>query len=641
MDKIELFDVDIPDSTLSGMIKRRVETADGYWQSEYSLKSKREENNKLYLSLDLEEKLIDKRFQEIYSDNRLFTSIRTIVPFVTSRITQPQVIPVNDDDLSIQFAHDFENVLREHADEQYGRDKVKLAIQDVMRGQRVGVLKWRYDAYTDNVVLEHIDPASVVIDHKARLREEPRFEQHCYERSIGDLVRQFPDKKDKIFELFEIEKGVPSQLEQLKKITETWLWVDLKGEKQLIVVWCYENFVLGKSKDPNFREGKQNVIDRPMIPFIHFNVINDGSSLVDQGSFIEMAQHSQRNYDKRGQVIAENAKYGGIGVPIFAKEAISQKDVAKVRFSPVQRVLLDTSDVGKAFTTWQSQNLPQFIVEDKYDERNNIDNTFGTPNIFRGEQSKNNTLGQDIIIRDQAEGRQAELVDCIDNAMEQFYRLEAQLIYRYFDGEKYYKFLGDDGQFEEAIISQKKIAKNFGIKIRIKAGTSIPVDRAQNRATAMELAKYNKIGTLQLYKDLGFSDPEKAFKQYLQEQIDPRMLLEEVDKMVFDRQAEADLAVVMSGKVPEERDDVPETYLNYLNEWLLTDKFKKLDQTTQARVSMFIDTVLEKAQRKLAKVSMQLSQNPAVEEPTQPPGLGELPPPLPPGTVPPEQVPVE
>lgn len=626
----EEFDVKLGDTTLSNMIKRRSEAADGYWQSEYDLKRKREESNKLYLSKDLEEKLIDKRFQEVYSDNRLFTSIRTIVPFVTSRITQPQVIPVNDDDLSIQFAHDFETILSEHANDQVGRDKVKLAVQDLMRGQRIGILKWRYDSFTKDCVLEHLDPKSVVVDHKARLHEESRFTRHTYERSIGDLIKQFPDKKEKIFELFSIEKGTPSQLEKIVEIDENWLWVDIEDKRQLIVVWCYQNFVLGKSKDPNWREGKENILDRPMAPFIFFNLINDGSSLIDQSSLIEMAQHSQDNYNKRGQVIAENAKYGGIGVPIFAKGAIEAKDVAKVRFSPIQRVLLDTQDVGKAFTTWQSNNLPQFIVEDKYDERNNIDNTFGTPNIFRGEQSDNNTLGQDIIIRDQAEGRQAELVDCIDNAMERFYKLEAQFIYRYFDEEKYYKYLGDDGQFEQAVISQKKIADNLGIKIRIKAGTSIPVDRAQTRATAMELAKYNKIGTLQLYKDLAFADPEKAFKQYLQEQIDPTSLLEEVDKIIFDRQAEADIAVVMSGKIPTERDDISDNYLNYLNEWMLTDKFKKLDEKTKAQVSMFVDAILAKAQRKLAKMSMQVSQDPMSQPPTMAPGLQELPPPLPP-----------
>jgi hypothetical protein len=44
--------------------------------------------------------------------------------------------------LNMQFAQDFEKILVEEADKQYGLDKVKLAFQDLLKGQRVGILKW-------------------------------------------------------------------------------------------------------------------------------------------------------------------------------------------------------------------------------------------------------------------------------------------------------------------------------------------------------------------------------------------------------------------------------------------------------------------------------------------------------------------
>lgn len=628
----------IDDSVFGSMVKRRRNEASGHWKKEYGLKSVREKNNKDYLAKYVDEQLIDERYEEVYVDNRQFTSVRTIVPFLTARITQPEVIPVNDDELSIQFAHDFEEALHRHAKKQMARAKIRLAVQDVLRGERVGVVKWRFDRSTNTVVLDHVRPDSVLIGKRASLFEEPDFVEFTLERSIGDLIAQFPDKADKIKKLFDIEKGTPSQFERVEEIKESWIWVDSDGEKELVVGWSYQNSVFGKVSDPNWDEGGKNLTERSMIPAVFINFLNDGSGYIDQTSFMEQSKWLQSNYNKRGQTIAENARYGGTGVPIFAKGAISQKDVAKIHFSPIQRVLLDSPDVSKAFTTWQSQNLPNYIVEDKYDDRNSIDNIWGTPNIFRGEQSKNNTLGQDIMVRDQAEGRQADPIDCIDDAMQRFYQIEGQMMYRYFDEDKFYNYIGSDGKFVSIVINQKQIAKNLGIEINVQAGTSLPIDRAQKRATIMELLKLNKVGTLAAYKELGvFEDPEGAFKQYVQEQADPTTLLAEVDKQVFDRKANTDLQLVIGGKEPDERDDLDPEYIQYLNEYLLTDKYKLLKPEQQARVSEFIDAIIAKASRKLTKLELQ--PQPEVEEPAMlPPEEGVEPLPGQPPIGPPPQM---
>ena len=589
------------------MIKRRADEASKHWEKTYNLAKVRQSNSKLYNTDYAKEKLRDARYEDIFADNRLFTATRTVLPFITSRITQPEVTPANGTDTAIQFAADFEKTMVELADSLYARDKIKLAVQDLLAGQRVGVLKWVYNPAKDCLALEHCDPASILVDGHTALHDEPTFIQHSQERSVGELLRQFPSKKEAIFRIFKIQKGVASQLEQRYRITENWMFVDNdRGEQQLVIVWEYNGTILGKITDPNWREKKENVVPDHMMPFVFFNFLNDGKGYIDHTSFIEQAEHSQRNYDRRGQTIAENAQYGGVGVPVFASGAIKAETAAKVQFSPVQRIVLDTDDLSKSFTTWNTQNLPNYIVEDKFDLRNNIDNIFGTPNVFRGEQSQNNTLGQDVLIRDQAEGRQQELVDCIDAAMQRFYLLEAQLIYRYFDKEKFYNFIGDDGQFEEVVISQAKIAKNVGVKIKVKSGSSLPVDRAQKRATAVKLLEMNKIGTLRAYKELGIDEPEEAFKQFLLEQAAPAQLLSEVDKGLFNSEAERDLQVVIGGQVPKEREDLHPEYIAHLNEYLLTDKYHQLPNKAQLAVSDFVQAVIVKAQEKLAKMEQQM-----------------------------------
>lgn len=640
-----IFNVEsMSDEVFGTMVKRRRNEASSHWEAKYGLKSVREKNNKDYLAKYIDDQLVDDRYQEVYVDNRQFTSVRAIVPFLTSRVTGCEIVPADATDLAIHFAHDFEEVLQRHADRQQARPKIRLAVQDLLRGERIGVLKWRYDAAKNTLVLEHIPAEAITMGKRSQYLEEPDFLSHTQKRTVGDLIRQFPDKKDKILELFSVDRGVPSQLEQEKEIREEWIWAEVNDKLELLVGWSHNDFVFGKMTDPNWDEGGNNITDAPMMPFVFFNFLNDGKGWIDETSFMEQAKWLQSNYNKRGQLIAENAKYGGTGVPIFAKGAISQKDVSKIRFSPIQRVLLDTADVSKAFTTWQSQELPRFIVEDKYDDRNSIDNIWGTPNVFRGEQSKNNTLGQDVMVRDQAEGRLADPVDCIDDSMTRFYQLEAQLMYRYFDEKKYYNYIGTDGKFVSIVISQKDIAKNLGICISVKAGSSLPIDRAQKRATVMELLRLNKVGTLTAYKELGiFDDPEAAYKEYVMEQLSPQASLEEVDKQVFDREANQDLQTVIGGGVPDEREDIKPEYVAHLTEWLLTDKYKMLQEkkpNVAARVSQFVDAIITKASRKADKLA---SQQPP-EQPGMPPQPGGAPgqppqpgqPPMQPGAAPPQ-----
>lgn len=601
----------ITDEMFGSMVKRRANEASTHWDKTQKLSSIRKDNNKFYTGGYIEEQLIDERYEEVFADNRLFTSVRTVLPFLTGRITAPEVIPANGDDASISFARDFEQALQRHAEKQQGRAKIRLAVQDVLRGERVGYLKWRYDAELDDVVLDHVPADCIIIGKRSRLFEEPDFLRHTQERSAGDLLRCFPDKEKVILDLFGIQKGVPSQLERIYKVDEDWLWAEIDGEKVLLVGWSYQNTVFGKMLDPNRSENGNNLIKRSMIPFVMFNFLNDGSGWLDQTSFIEQSKWLQKNTNKRGQVIAESAKYGGTGVPIFAKGSITQKDVAKVKFSPIQRVLLDTADVSKSFTTWQAQNLPQFIVEDKKDLMISIDNIWGTPDVLRGEQTNSRTMGQDMLVRDQAEGRQADPIDCIDDAMTRFYLIEAQLMQNYFDEDHFYNYIGNDGKFVSIVLNQKDIAKNLGIEINVQAGTSLPIDRAQKRATILELLKGNKVSTLLAYKELGiFDDPEEAFRQFVKEQVLPFAAMDDAKKTAESREAEQDLQAVIANKTPIVRDDTEKDYLDHLNNYLMSNKFHLLDGSQQKRVTQFVQDILGQAQLKMAKMQGQGDDQP-------------------------------
>lgn len=615
-----IFDITLNDTTLAGMVKRRAEEAKKHWNEKYDLEKTRENNRKVYTAESAEKKPRDERYQDVFSDNIVFKAVRTILSFIGGRITQPEVTPASAEDLSQQFATDFEKAMVLEIERMYGKQKVKMALEDLLAGQRIGILMLSYNDSKKKLELVHCEPNSVVIGSRSGLLDEPDFIQLTQKRSVAKLIQQFPDKKDVIYRLYGITKGVPSQLEDEKEITINWLFFEDEDAIKLGVIFMAGDQLLGKMSDPNWVEDGDNFIDEHMMPFIFFNFLNDGKGYIDYTSFLEQAQRNQEQYNKRGQTISENAEYAGVGVPVFAGGAIKEETAARLQFNPKQRVILsdDATNVAQAFTTWKADPLQQFVFEDKNKLEQSIYDTFGTNQVQTAGESNTNTLGEAVLLRNQAEGRQQELIDAVDTGMTRLYKLLAQMMYRYYDEEQFFNLLGDDGRFEQVVISQKKIADNIGARISVKSGTNMPVDRSQKIAIAKELMNSNRIGTLRLYKELGIENPEEAYKEYVREKLLPAADLTEMNKDIQSREAEEDLQLVIGGKKPIEREDIDENYIVYLTNYLLTQKYEQLPEAQQQSVSQFIAEVIAQANRKALKMQTQEPVQPAMPDPNQP-----------------------
>jgi hypothetical protein len=607
-----VFDLTLNDTTLAGMVKRRAVEAEGQWEKLYKLKTIRENNKKLADGRAAALKYRDERYQDIYSDNIIFKAKRTLLAFVAGRITQPEVTPHDYTSLAYQFAQDFEKVLYQVADGANAKPKIKLAYNDLFDGQRVGILKWVYNPDKKKLELVHCNPSDVIIGSRSGWLEEPDFVQHKQKRTVAKLLQQFPDKKAEIYKLYGIDKGVPSQLEAEKDITENWIFVEDNKTTKLAVIFMAQDVLLGKMSDPNWLEDGENFIDEHMVPFIFFNHTNDGKGWIDNTSFLEQAMYNQQQYDKRGEVISENANYAGIGVPVFGKGAIKEEAAAQVQFNPTQRIMLDVEDAGKGFTTWQAGQLQQFVFEDKTKLETSVYDTFGTNLVQSGADTNTNTLGEAVLMRNQAEGRQQELIDGNDAAMDRLYKIEAQMLYRYADEPLYFNTLGEDGRFEQLVISQKKIADNLKAKIGVKSGTNVPIDRAQRIAVAIQLMNAKRISTKRLYKELGIEDPEQAYKEYLSETLMPFADMNKADKEHDSREAQEDLDLVIGGRPPIQREDIDDDYIGYLTDYLLKQSYEMLPALTQQRVTQFVAGIIAQAQRKSIK---QQTQQPVAPNP--------------------------
>lgn len=597
---------------LVAMQNSRVGESKNFWDGkDYKLEANTKENERWYLGRNVSDD-DDGEDDNLSLDNRIFSSVRTIVPYVTTRITEPEVYPSSNSEASKRFAEDFEKALHIKADKEKVKQKLKFALEDAMIRRR-GYLKPRYDAATKNFcAVEYVPAESIIIDHKAKSYEEPRYFRHVLDKSVEDLITMFPEMEARILELFKItDKNDQAKMHASHEVNEDWVFVPGDDGLDLLVCWNYKAVALGCIKDPNWRYDKENFLDYHMMPLVFVNVLNDGRTYIDKTSFVEQAKYQQNTINRRGQQIGENASLGSIGMPVVDSAALADDQSQYLTYEEDTVLELDVTNAGKnsindVFTTWKAGVLSPDVFSDKTDAVAGVQNTFGASNVMQGNQSENNTLGQDELLRDQSMGRQQEIVDAIDAATQRLYLLIAQFMLVYGDEEELFRFIGENSQFDYIIMNTASL--DTKCEIRVKSGTSMPVDNPQRRATADKAATQLMIDPLTYWEIMDEPNAEKYAKRVMDFKANPMGFLKDTEEELFNRDAFVDLEILKQGGTPPFRDDLTKEYFDYLNQYVVSGDLDnpKIPLEVRQSISQFVDTQLQRAQKMLGMAETQL-----------------------------------
>lgn len=612
-EQIPRLEVEGVDSTeLVEQLNTWIGGSDSHWKGkDYKLDKVDKENEKLYLGRQVSDD-DDGSDENLSLDNRIFSSIRTIVPYVTKRITQPEVYPSSNSDAAKKFAEDFEKVLHKKAELEKLKPKIKFALEDAIIRRR-GYLKPRYDAATGNFCkIEYVPAESIIIDHNAKPYEEPRYFRQPLKKSVDDLLAMFPGMAKEIKSAFKIDQNSPrTKYTELHTINEDWAFMPIEGKMELLVCWNYNKQPLGVIKDPNWRDDLPNFLPHHMMPLIFLNVLNDGRSHIDKTSYVEQAKYSQMTIDKRGRQISKNAGLGSVGMPVVDVEAISDEQSQYLQYEEDTVLVLEVPEgktIHDVFDKWQASPLSSEVYQDKEAAIEAVNNAFGASTINQGGESDNKTLGQDVLLRDQSQGRQQDIVDAIDNAMERLYLFIAQFMLVYGNEEELFKLVGENGQFDYIIMNTESLDTNA--EIQVKSGTSMPIDNAQRRATADAASQRAMIDPLTYWEIMDEPNAEKYAKRVVEFTADPMALIKDADEQVFDRDAYVDIQIVKSGGQPPYREELPKQYFDYLNKFALSGatapENPNLDQATKEALVAFINQQLVRGQQMLGIAETQL-----------------------------------
>jgi len=604
-EEYELFNLSMPDDRLQKMLIDSLDLNVQYWnQKPWNLQQVDKENVNFLLGDQLE----DIKFLQDdakYKDNRLFASIRAILSYATGQLAVPELTPSRGDEIYLKGARDLQSALYQHSADEKVEAKTRAAVLNLITRKR-GYLKMRWDPnagmYGD-VVTEVCNPEDIIVDRYAPYLGNPNVIYHRVRCSIDELIARFPKKANDIRVAYSIKQGRYTQMARFVTYFEAWFTYMEKNVPKEGVAWFVPEYklILDKMPNPNWvytgddkKDKMTNVLQRPPKPFVAFNYINLGHSYIDETCLFEQARPLQEMLNRRGRQIWENADYVN-GRWVASKDSFSTEDAYKIVNKGAKTIAMAKgSDVSKALVNVNSPELPAYVYNTLLDTRNEIDVMMGTPSQFRGASpDKQDTLGRDMMVKQQAGMLQDDLVKCVSTSMEEYYKIKLQMMRVYYTDDYWFQCKGADGKYEFIMINGDNIDSN--VKVGVQVDSTLPLDKQQIRATALQLWQAGQsIDYRTLMDDLGLPNPDMRAERYMKSKLDPAAYTKSIELSQINTEAEADIKLLTQNKVPEERDEYSADYLNYFNKYIASNRFAKLqgeDAEAAQRITAFLMTV--------------------------------------------------
>lgn len=594
--------LDMDDDQLDKMLINSLESDREWWNKKpWNLQETDVKNVAFLLGEQLDHKSYLKGDAK-YVDNRLLASVRAILAYATGKLAVPSVTPSKSDEIYLKAARNIGAALYQHAMDNKVDIKIRAAVLNLITRKR-GFLKLRWDknaGIQGDIVTEVVNPEDIIIDQTANFLSNPRKIYHRIGSTINEMCIAFPDKEQQILQAYNIQRGTYSQMSKYVYYFECWFTYSDKesGEPKEGVAWFIpeKHLILDKKPNPHWlyfktkkKEKQANVLFNAPKPFINLNYLNLGKSYIDETCLVEQALPQQEMLNRRGRQIWENADYVN-GRWVASKKSFSQEDAQKLVNKGSKTIaLVDSDDVNKSFANIASAPLPSYVENTLYDARAEIDKLMSTPDQLTGTEpkSKNNTLGQDMMIKQQAGALQDDLVRSIADSMGNYYLLLLQMMRVYYTDDYWFQTKGGDGKYEFIMLNGNLIDSN--VKVGIEVDSTLPLDKQLIRNTSLALWNAgNAIDYRTLMEDLGLPNPEVRTQRYINSVTDPVKYLSSLDLRDINTDAESDIQLLLAGKTPEERDDYKQAYFDYFNKVIASNRFQKMKPVDQQKIMNFL-----------------------------------------------------
>lgn len=622
----EEFSLDINDTELLNLLDRSLQTDVDHWNKAPWSLAETDKRNINYLLGEKQQDISVVIDDREFINNRLFTATRAILSYATGQMAKVDIGPTSNDPEPKRLAKGVSLSLYQHSLDEDADDLFRIALLQLISRKR-SYIKMRYDpnkGVDGDIVSELCNPEDITLDRFAGYKKAPRVRYHRLQCTISELVTKYPSKQQQIYLHYNIERGVYSQTSRMVQYYEAW-FTTTSSETTYGVAWFIQGsgFMLDKMKNPNWlytgstkNQRTINVLDEPPQPYVDFSYFNLGKSHIDETCLFDQAVPLQKLINKRLKQITDNADYVN-GRWVMNKDSVEEADAKSfINKGTNTTLMVKSDDVNKAVVNIQSSQLPAYVYQSLLDAYAQLDTIMGTPSQFRGEGSAaQNTLGKDLLIKQQAGILQDDLVRAVNKAARDYYRLKLHMMNVYFGEDHKFQQKGGDGNWNFFLLKDDTIHPNM--KVHVETDSTLPIDKESIRAISQNLAKLNRIDNLTLFEDLGLDEPEMRTERLMRQQLSPVGYMQSMQSIQDNGDAELDIMLVTAGKTPEERSVYDDGYLTYWNNFMTTNRFAMLPQEAKQRLVIFLQFIQQKAS--------QMAELQATQAPTQVDDAGLIP----------------
>ena len=597
---------DSSNGSLRLRLQKQLNEAKAYWDggndANRNLDKDRKRNYQWWLGNHYED--VDLYEHNVaYTNNRIYVSVETSIRIAVAREASVNVLPGSEKAIQQQYAMDLEKSVVRIAQKRKLKKKMQGAARDLLT-KYVGLLEPIFDGSIDDIDFVKVNPNDVIVSPNSNMFEEPDMYARKRYGTAKQIAKKFPDKEDAIRKRYSL---VTDELfkDDTKKRTYMEVWYDDYDEDDNLVVRCAffleESLAeeLGVIDNPHWLPeddplGRRNFFEKQRKPMIFINYQNSGDTKIDDNAAIDQQIPLNRVLNKRGRQITENAD-DATGGMVYNASMISKEDMAMLIGASDEKIGVN-GPVTEAVARIAPPVLPSYVLEDKADARNQIDEMGATTPATRNGQSRYGTLGEAVLQQQQDYTRQDGLSEAVEDAYLQCYEWTCQLMKVWYTEEKTITVRGEDGQFDYVMMQSDKIED--GIDISVVTGSAGPLNKERNQQAVDKWLEQGIIDPLTIYEVYAtgqLPSPQRLLERFLKWKNDPQSYTAAMKKDEFDRNAQVDIEILLRGQVPKVRSELTPEYIDTIIEYMTSGPFLDLPPETKQMFTSFLRQTTEKA----------------------------------------------
>lgn len=611
---------------LNDLLQRANRNIDGAKSFMSKLHKSAEENKKQYLGKFIPDSDYQETDEKIII-NHTFLAVETIVPIVSRRTPEANVFVFPRKPQNRQKKEKLENYLRDlwEIEIQMQKEIEKAVRQGLIH--RFAAFKIFYDTENDRIDSRLIPSKRITIPETEDFEDLP-FVAELVDITYGEAVERYEldtETQNKLkAALKEGENGVDEVVDSTSfKMTEYW--------EDNIVLWKFKDIPLGSGKNPYYDfkdDSKKNHFKSPQKPYLFFSFLTTGDSAVDETTFIEQTHTAQRVLNLRStqvnRALEENDQIiETYGLPANQAYQLMNKGMKIIAHTDPQGFV---RRVPTNIDTVSFQRDQQYLT-------GYMDQLFGTLPTIRGEQDTKETATGRSILRESALTRQEIIHRNIEYMAQNWYNYAIQLIKMFYEEPKeIYSLPESVNEWEEDYSISSEDLEDVVVKVLVKSGSTIPVDRVTKRAELFDLFSAGAISGKDLLIELGYASANRMSRNAFLAQTDPAALF---DESSYDPVAITHILEILNGEREDGLDDLLEAddieammdHIETQQKWLqgieISEELPDVAEVPQEQKDMVV--MHQRAELRKLKGLQDLAQQDIQQTPLENPNVQSVP----------------